>query len=120
MDTPAWIVLFVALVLPSVHVECAKLLLHSPTSVVCSGPCCLKCVQDAKESLINDKHRFPKNLDICTGSECSVDYEAEYALDNNFETSWNLSVIYSDAVSAGLTLDLGQVSSIQNTAFSVI
>ena len=113
MDALAWSLVF-ALFLPSVHIGYAQLLMHSPKNVVCSGPCCIK---GANRSITNDEHECPKTWENCTGSECFVDYEAEYAIDNNFNTSWNLSATYSDEVLTGLTLDLGQVSSTGITAF---
>ena len=103
MESLAWL-LVLALFFPSLRIGYAELLMHSPKNVVCSGPCCIK---GANRSMINVEHG------------CPVDYEAEYAIDNNFNTSWNLSTIYSYEVLAGLTLDLGQVSSIGNIAFGL-
>lgn len=114
MDALAWL-LVLALLLSSVHIVYAQLLMYSPKNVVCSGPCCIK---GANRSIINDEHGCPKNWENCTGSECFVDNETEYAIDNNFNTSWNLSAIYSNEVLIGLTLDLGQVSSIGIAAFN--
>ena len=99
-------------------VECAQVLQYSPTSVVCSGPCCPGCLK------IDVAIEFQKRekLYSCDERKCSfehLDHTAEYAIDNILQSLWNSSAIYSNIkpVSVGLTMDLGQVSPTQHTFF---
>ena len=82
-----------------VSVECTQVLQYSPTSVVCSGPCCPECLNDLQKQ------------DSCDGRKCFTSHGAEYAIDNNLQTLWNSTASYSNTmpISVGLTMDLGQV-----------
>lgn len=104
-------VVFAALI----SVESTQVLQYSPTSVVCSGPCCPEC-------LVLDGVSDLQKPNSCGERECFpeyISYGAEYAIDNSLQTLWNTSAIYSNIkpVSVGLTLDLGQVSLVQRACF---
>ena len=95
-----------------ISAESTQVLQYSPTSVVCSGPCCPECFS------VSDSQK-PNS---CDEQECFPEYishGAEYVIDNSLQTLWNTSAIYSNIkpVSVGLTLDLGQVSLVQYACF---
>lgn len=97
--------------------ECMELLQYSPISITCSGPCCLECLRDPNLDPSNDNvtlQGLSGKSDSCDEPAClleHIDHRADSAIDNDLQTLWNSSAVYSnfELTMMGLTVDLSEV-----------